>query len=198
MEKISQKIVRFISRNMTIDDEEMLDVYKYGIEITLSSVLNFVLIIISSLILRDLSAGLIFMSLFIFLRSYTGGYHAETYLRCNIAFVCTFFLTFLIGRFLCFFNYGIYAAGVMLVLSYVPIWFFSPVKNRHKFLSSEKIKKSRIISSVVYLLSAISAIMLCLNGIWYGYLLTATDSAIAVLILIEIYMQKKGYHQIGE
>ena len=94
MEKISQIIVCFISRNMTIDDEEMLDVYKYGIEITLSSVLNFVLIIISSLILRDLSAGLIFMALFIFLRSYTGGYHAETYLRCNIAFVCTFFLTF--------------------------------------------------------------------------------------------------------
>ena len=64
MEKISQRIVCFISRNMTIDDEEMLDVYKYGIEITLSSVLNFVLIIISSLILRDLSAGLIFMAVF--------------------------------------------------------------------------------------------------------------------------------------
>ena len=198
MEKLSQRIVRFISRNMTIDDEEMLDVYKYGIEITLSSVMNFVMIIISSLILHDLTAGLIFMSLFIFLRSYTGGYHAETYLRCNIAFVCTFFLTFFIGRFLYFFNYGIYVAGIMLVLSYVPIWIFSPVKNRHKFLSAEKITKSRIISSVVYLLSSIFTVILCLSGIWYGYLLVATDSAIAVLILIEIYMQKKGYHQIGE
>ena len=198
MEKISQRIVCFISRNMTIDDEEMLDVYKYGIEIALSSVLNFVLIIISSLILRDLSAGLIFMAVFIFLRSYTGGYHAETYLKCNIAFVCTFFLTFLIGRFLYSFNYGIYASGVMLVLSYIPIWFFSPVKNRHKFLSEEKIKRSRIISSVVYLLSAILAMVLCINDIWYGYLLAATDNAIAVLILIEIFMQKKGYHPIGD
>lgn len=198
MEKISQRIVCFISRNMTIDDEEMLDVYKYGIEIALSSVLNFVLIIISSLILRDLSAGLIFMAVFIFLRSYTGGYHAETYLKCNIAFVCTFFLTFLNGRFLYSFNYGIYASGVMLVLSYIPIWFFSPVKNRHKFLSAEKIKRSRIISSVVYLLSAILAMIICLNDIWYGYLLAATDGAIAVLILIEIFMQKKGYHPIGD
>ena len=198
MEKISQRIVCFISRNMTIDDEEMLDVYKYGIEITLSSVLNFVLIIISSLILRDLSAGLIFMALFIFLRSYTGGYHAETYLRCNKAFVCTFFLTFLIGRVLYSFNCGIYVSVVMLVLSYIPIWIFSPVKNRHKFLSAEKVKRSRIISSVVYLLSAILSMILCLNDIWYGYLLAATDNAIAVLILIEIFMQKKGYHPIGD
>ena len=63
-ERISQSIVDFISRNMIVDDEEMLDVYKYGIEITLSSVLNFVLIIISSLILRDITAGAVFMVLF--------------------------------------------------------------------------------------------------------------------------------------
>lgn len=95
MEKISQRILAFICRNMEVD-EEIAEIYKYGIEISVSSLINLFLIIFGGLLLGDLPAGFVFMTLFIFLRSYTGGYHAETYFRCNIAFVCTFFATFLL------------------------------------------------------------------------------------------------------
>lgn len=98
MEKISQYIVDFICRNMTIDDDEMIEVYKYGIEITLSSVINLLMIITGGLVLRDLPAGLIFMFCFIFLRSYTGGYHAEKYWRCNVAFYLHFFHSVFSGK----------------------------------------------------------------------------------------------------
>lgn len=197
MERISQSIVDFISRNMIVDDEEMLDVYKYGIEITLSSVLNFVLIIISSLILRDITAGAVFMVLFIFLRSYTGGYHAETYLRCNIAFVCTFFITYFIAKLFEYIDSDI-SIFAITAISYIPIWIFSPVKNRHKVLNEKKQKRSRIISTVIYFLSLIMIVLLCLHNIKYGYLLAATDIAVSVLILVEVYMQKKGYHPSGD
>lgn len=197
MERISQSIVDFISRNMIVDDEEMLDVYKYGIEITLSSVLNFVLIIISSLILRDITAGAVFMVLFIFLRSYTGGYHAETYLRCNIAFVCTFFITYFIAKLFEYIDSDI-SIFAITAISYIPIWIFSPVKNRHKVLNEKKQKRSRIISTVIFFLSLIMIVLLCLHNIKYGYLLAATDIAVSVLILVEVYMQKKGYHPSGD
>lgn len=197
MERISQSIVDFISRNMIVDDEEMLDVYKYGIEITLSSVLNFVLIIISSLILRDITAGAVFMVLFIFLRSYTGGYHAETCLRCNIAFVCTFFITYFIAKLFEYIDSDI-SIFAITAISYIPIWIFSPVKNRHKVLNEKKQKRSRIISTVIYFLSLIMIVLLCLHNIKYGYLLAATDIAVSVLILVEVYMQKKGYHPSGD
>lgn len=197
MERISQSIVDFISRNMIVDDEEMLDVYKYGIEITLSSVLNFVLIIISSLILRDITAGAVFMVLFIFLRSYTGGYHAETYLRCNIAFVCTFFITYFLAKFFEYMDSDISILAITAI-SYIPIWIFSPVKNRHKVLSEKKRKRSRIISTVIYFLSLVMIVLLCFHNIKYGYLLAATDIAVSVLILVEAYMQEKGYHPSGD
>jgi len=41
-------------------------------------------------------------------------------------------------------------------------------------------------------------VLLCLHNIKYGYLLAATDIAVSVLILVEVYMQKKGYHPSGD
>lgn len=193
MEKIAQCIVNFISRNITIDDEEMLDVYKYGIEITLSSVLNFCLIIICSLVLRDIKAGIVFMILFILLRSYTGGYHAETYLRCNIVFVCTFFAAYFIAWVFEYMDSDI-TVFVITAISYIPIAVFSPVKNRHKFLSEAKRKRSRIISAVIYFIAFLLVIFLCCNNVRYGYLLSSTSILVSVLVVIEVYMQKKGYH----
>lgn len=197
MEKISQRILTFICRNMEVD-EEMAEIYKYGIEVSVSSLINLFLIIFGGLLLGDLPAGLIFMTLFIFLRSYTGGYHAETYLRCNIAFVCTFFATFFVARAMSNLEHSVIVVIVLLMLSYIPIWIFSPVKNRHKYLSEEKKKRSRIISSVVYWGSVTIAMFLCLNNVWYGYVLATTDVSISLLILLEVFMQKKGYHPSGE
>lgn len=197
MEKLSQSVVSFICRNMQVDDE-MAEVYKYGVEITVSSLINFLLILISSLILDDLLAGIVFMTLFILLRSYTGGYHAETYLRCTIAFICTYLATYVIAQAISVVEHNIVITGVALVLAYIPIWIFAPVKNRHKYLSEEKIRFSRVVSAVVYFLSTLIAMILCVNNIWYGYLLAVTDTSISLLVMIEVFMQKKGYHPRGE
>lgn len=197
MDRLSQSIVTFICRNMQVDDE-MAEVYKYGIEIFVSSLVNFLLIVISSLILSDLLAGIVFMTLFILLRSYTGGYHAETYLRCNIAFICTYLATYVIAQAISVMEHNIVITGAVLVLAYIPIWIFAPVKNRHKYLSEEKIRFSRVVSAVVYFLSALVAMILCLNNVWYGYLLALTDISISLLVMVEVFMQKKGYHPSGE
>lgn len=71
---LSKKILAFITRNTKIPIDET-DVYKYGIEITISSVLNIVLIIILSLLLGNFVSGICFLFCFILLRQFTGGYH---------------------------------------------------------------------------------------------------------------------------
>lgn len=194
MEKISKSIVKFISNNIAIDDEEMLDVYKYGIEITLSSLINLVMIIVCSLLLKNLAAGFIFMFCFIFLRSYTGGYHAEAYWRCNVAFVFTFILTYFVGRLFDYINLNIYAVVTIQLIGIVPLIKFAPVKNRHKILSEIKKKKSKVISLILYGLFSALSIVLCKFNMGYGYIISATTLSISVLILVEVFMQKKGYH----
>lgn len=197
MERISQCIVNFIRRNMPVEDEEMLDVYKYGIEITLSSLLNLAMIIVCSLLLGDFAAGLIFMACFVLLRSYTGGYHAETYWRCNVVFVCTFILTYYAGRVLNLINTNIYAAAGIMLPGIFPIIKFAPVKNRHKILSESKRKKSKAVSLVLFVWFLILSLLMIAFDIWYGYLILSTTSAVSVMIIIEIFMQSKGYHDSG-
>lgn len=194
MEKISQSIVDFIRRNMTIDDDEMLYVYKYGIEITLSSLINFIIIIVCSLVVKDLAAGFIFMACFILIRSYTGGYHAETYWRCNMAFMCTFVLTYCVSKLFDYMSLNVYIVAVLLVFGIVPIIKLAPVKNRHKFLSESKRKKSRVISLILYTLFSVVSIVLCEINIQYGYLILTTILSVSILILVEVFMQSKGYH----
>lgn len=90
---VSSRILNFLLHNLDIHPE-MKEAYQYGIEITISSILNIVLILVCSLIVGDILAGITYLFIFIFLRSFTGGYHATTYFRCNATFVVTFIITF--------------------------------------------------------------------------------------------------------
>ena len=197
MEKISQTIVNFISQNIAVEDGEMLDVYKYGIEITLSSLLNLAMIIVCSLLLSDFAAGLIFMICFVLLRSYTGGYHAETYWRCNVVFVCTFILTYFAGRLFNYINPNVYTALGIMLIGIFPIIKFAPVRNRHKILSESKRKKSKVVSLILFVLFLILSLLMIVFDIWYGYLISATTLTVSVMIIIEVFMQSKGYHDSG-
>lgn len=194
MEKIADIIVKFISKNMPVDDKEMLDVYKYGIEISLASLINFIMIIVCSLLLGDLASGFIFMTCFVLLRSYTGGYHAEEYWRCNIVFIFTFILTYFAGKIFSHIEVNIYAFITIQLIGSVPIIKFAPVRNRHKILSERKAKKSKIISLILYGLFSVLSTALCKFNIAYGYIISATLLSVQILIFVEVFMQKKGYH----
>lgn len=194
MEKISQDIVDFICQNLAIDDEDMVEVYKYGTEITLSSLINLVMIMICSLLLRDLIAGALFMISFIFLRSYTGGYHAEAYWRCNVTFVITYILTFMAAKAFEYSNINSLTELIILILAFIPVMKYAPVKNRHKKLTENKIKQSRKIAFAVYELLSVLSIILCSFNIWHGYMILTTILSVSILIIVEVFMQYKGYH----
>ena len=55
MELITDAILKYISKNNAIDetDNDVVAFYKYGIEITLSSLLNIAVILIISLLLKS-------------------------------------------------------------------------------------------------------------------------------------------------
>ena len=96
---LSQKITSFLERNMSIESD-MIDIYRYGIEVTLSSLLNITLVFTAGVLTGDILAGITFLGVFILLRSFTGGYHATTYMRCNTVMILTFLSVKIISVFL--------------------------------------------------------------------------------------------------
>lgn len=77
-------------------NEQYYDLYKYGIEITISSIIGFLLILVIGVICQNIICSLIYYVIFVCLRMLTGGFHATSYLKCNSLFclITIFVLSF--------------------------------------------------------------------------------------------------------
>ncbi len=82
---IANRIADFIYSNSDLPDDER-DVYVYGYEIAISSVITFSLLITTGLVFNRLIEAIVFFAVFYLLRRRTGGYHADTYFKCNLIF----------------------------------------------------------------------------------------------------------------
>lgn len=138
IEKLSLKLLGFVRRYLSMDNE-LAEVYKYGIEISISTALNVFITMIITLVLGDPLCGITFLGCIVVLRSYCGGYHADSYLKCNCLMVMLFAITYLASRAFIYFDIAkFHIMSSVLLLSFIPIYAFSPVKNTHKVLSEKK------------------------------------------------------------
>ncbi len=192
--KIASQILSFISKQLEISPE-MRDIYQYGIEIALSSMLNILLVTLCALILKNFYAGLIYLFIFIFLRSYTGGYHASTYFRCNLTFVVTFIVTFCFYKIIMFCNTPIYVHEAIALANLIPIAVYSPVPNKHKALTDKQKARSHNLSLIIASALSLIGLVLIVLDIHIGAMIINTVTMVSVLIIIETFMQRRGYHE---
>lgn len=192
--RLADILTRFVGSYINIPSE-MADVYRYGFEITISSILNIVLILCCGIITHDVFACVVYLFVFILIRIFTGGYHATSYLRCNIIMVVSFLLTYTLYRVLIDLNIDIKILEAILLANGLPIIVFAPVKNPHKKLTLNSLKRFRVISIVIYICLSALALIAILFEIQYGTLIIVTLTNVSVMILVEIFMQKEGYHE---
>lgn len=192
--QISEKILKFTSKHIEISSE-MKDVYQYGIEITLSSMLNMTLVLLCSLILSNILASILYLFIFIFLRSFSGGYHASTYFRCNLTIVLTFIITVFAYNIISGCQFSIYICGMLALVSFIPIALFSPVPNKHKPLSDKQRKSAFVRSIIITSVLSVTGLVLLALKISFGAMIITTVAMISVLILVETFMQRRGYHE---
>lgn len=80
MEMISflgKSITLFLLRNNIIEKEKT-PVYEYGFEVMISTMIDFCLIFTAVFLLNELASAMIFYSMFIIVRQYTGGICEKT------------------------------------------------------------------------------------------------------------------------
>lgn len=193
IERIALKITNFIFKNTELDSE-LYEVYKYGIEITISSLLNIVLIIAASIAVSDVVSGVVFLTVFIPLRLFLGGYHAKTYFMCNALFLLTYLMIYYINSAALEFIDGNLLSRlltVLILLGIIPIIAFAPVENPNKPLSEKQAKISRMIGIAAFILLSIAGLALYYGDIRYGSFTIITLTSVSVLILIEIIKTRR-------
>lgn len=195
--KFSDFLLSILIKADAIDNnKEIVDYYRYGFEITISSILNIILIILVGALSHNLKESFFFLICFVPLRLATGGYHANSYLKCNILFVIAFSLLLII--------YNLskeilteYAAVIMVAFSLTIFITVCPIENKNKPLSDGvkcKNKKMSIILGTVYGVIGLGSKVLSYDiGVIFLYTLTL----ISFLVIAAIFqdLRKEGHDE---
>lgn len=189
--QISETITQFFLHQESISEEEK-DVYKYGVEITVSSLLNVILILLIGLLFDNLLSGAVFLVCFIIVRKYTGGYHAETYFRCNMVLCTTYTIVYISSN---NFDINVWSEILILLVDFEMVIKYSPVNNIHKKLDINQKKNFHRLAILFYMLFSIISLILLNICSFYGKLILFTLLSIALMIVVEIILQKRGIHE---
>lgn len=183
--KISDKILLYLLQcNVIEKDETTQTYYKYGIEITISSILNILLIVILGVIFNRIVESLFFLATFILLRQFTGGYHANTYFKCNLYF-CITFLSVLLLSHLSMFFIDSYISILVTISTALFILLACPIQNKNKPIPAEKRLTLKLLAGGLSCCFGGLSIFLVSISNTYGIVIIFTMISVVLLGLIE-------------
>ena len=184
IESMARKVSDYLVTQKAVKEEQQ-EVCRYGIEIFISTVLSFFLILTSGIITHSLWNAALYITIYATLRVYTGGYHADTYFKCNLYYVLIYMATLV-----CFRAMRVHTPDLVLwllvVLGLMIVGCLAPIANVNKKLSAKEVFKYRNISVIVYF----SISMLILVGdilkvfLPDAYVNTVADISLYIKILL--------------
>ena len=144
LKSISLKIARYFVKYGA--DPEMEEVYAYGIECTLSTVLILALLIVAGFILRKPVHMLVFILAWLPLRMLVGGAHANKHWACTLVSVGLGALSVWLSDYIDM----IPNAGVILIAicCYAVFFITAPVVHKNHPISQKRYRKTRVIARV--------------------------------------------------
>lgn len=182
----SNLVLQYLLKKGVINDSaDEKEYYQYGIEITISSLLNVILIMGIGILFRSVIESIIFLVCFILIRQFTGGFHADTYLKCNCSF-CISFLAVLIMYHTTFDKINIWCSVAISALCTAIIIYSCPIEHVNKPIPRCKRKLHKSVAallSVIY--GTVGTVMVAISN-KYGALVLYTLALVAELIIFAI------------
>lgn len=189
--ELSKRMSHFLCRKNIIA-EDLIEVYQYGFETIISTLLGFLITVIIGIVFRMTLLSLFYYFVFVILRQFTGGYHADTYLKCNLIFTASTVFIFSMSKMSSI--GGIYTIGfhfLMLVFSIMVIWIKAPVENENKPLSEKQKIRNHWFSVITAMILAVISGFLYKEAILAAALIAFTLFIVAVMTVIAIPKRKE-------
>jgi len=182
MVTLLNKIVGRWSNSGLIDKSDE-DIYVYGLDLLIFTILNIVAIIITSVFINKLIESIILLAVIIPLQSYGGGYHAKTHLRCFLAMYIGWWVVIFILPFIS------PAVSFLMTIISIPIIFtLAPVPHENVKTSVEhrlKLRKLvRVIALFIGLLSTFLTFSPSYSQLNFGTILSLGISVVSLSMFI--------------
>jgi len=132
--------------------EENADIYTYAIEAVIAALFNIAICLTIAILFGRVVEGIVFMSAFVLLRRFTGGYHANTHFKCILIFSILFTCAMIMTSFAPIFNPSILIPSIIAAISWFGIAIFAPINDKNKSHSNvfkKRIKKKSILASTL-------------------------------------------------
>lgn len=193
--KISEKILCYLINSKVISDtEDNREFYQYGIEITISSLLNIILILCIGILTRSISESMIFLVCFILLRQFTGGFHADTYFKCNLSFCIVFSIVLVL-----YYTTAQYLSTyISILLTFVCVSIIlakCPIEHINKPIPKNRKIIHKILAALLGIVYGAVGTVLTAFSNKYGSLIIYTLSMVTVLVLAAIIKERWDKHE---
>ncbi len=180
-EVLSERITEWLLANEAIPREDK-EIYRYGIQQGMIALVNLGTTVVIGLVFGKLLESLLFMAAYIPLRSYAGGYHAKTAVRCY------FFSIVMMGAVLWVMRYVMYSAlicGCLTAISGSVIWLLVPVEDRNKPLDDvEKVVYRKRARGIVLTESILSLLTMFFSWERLGMCMTLVLCVMVLMLLL--------------
>lgn len=180
--RLSKMIANFLLHKNVISETE-IDIYIYGYETIILGIIDFFIVLIVGLIFNQFITMLIFFTMFISVRLYTGGYHANTVLKCKAVFISICISLVFLSEF----KFPYYLHILIMLLYLITSFFLAPIENHNKPLTSEEQMKYRRISIAMSLFWSIADVFSYFFAIKICTSITVTAFFITLLMIIGEY-----------
>lgn len=173
--KIAERITEELEDNQIIKSEDR-ELYVYGFNQGITILLNLITTLCIGLLFGCVVELLVFMAAYIPLRSFAGGYHAKTPLRCYLSSIVMLIIVSVAIQYV---TLEIWIHYVIVAVSAIVIAVLAPVEDRNKPLDEIEMKvyKQRtifivIIEIAVFVILDFLKLELVYDSISYGLIFT--------------------------
>lgn len=172
-----------VKHNLISEAEKRL--YEYGYTIFFNTVINLFVIMLIAILCNALEYIVFFSVMFIPLRSYAGGWHADKVWKCILLTNFTIFLLILIQENIIVNNPIAMIIGGGICASY--IFYVSPVQNKYRILNLPEKKRYKRNSRIILTIQFISFMVLI---IFHNYFIAQIILYELVIIAISLFVEK--------
>lgn len=146
LEKVSKSITNSLRKKGIVLDE-FADVYQYGFELLLSFLISTGLVFIAGIIVNRFIETLVFLIVFISLRSFTGGFHAMKYWICTVSTFGVYSLVMFVSSYV---SVNFYAFYILFLIGSIILYIKAPVENPNKELTKKQKSNYKWISLALF------------------------------------------------
>lgn len=189
--KLSTKFCKYLIQNSIISNK-YYDVYVYGMELLFSFLFSISIIMFIGILTDSLLPTITYLIIFITLRNFTGGYHANTYFKCKMVSIIVYSLSMISTRYI-----NVSTAGYIIlgIIGYLTIYILAPVENPNKPLTASEHKKHKMISLILFSLIYWTGIIINIYSVGSDIIFFTLLSVIILMIISSPRMKGGSIHE---